>query len=248
MDTRSAHGGGVVSDDELALAPSVRAVLDAAAIPSSKIGPGRRGRLSAGERELYFWVLRRFASSGRPTGKDTRETAERLGLDADRALETLAAQDLVHLDQTGEIVVAYPFSGRPTQHRVRFGGGHEVDAMCAIDALGIAPMFDEAIEIVSRDLLTGEHIEVKLTPAGTGSWRPQGAVVVCGASGNGESCCSCCPVLNFFASEDNGERWLAGRPDVRGYVTTMEEAIEAGRAVFGEVLAPEHDAGLPSSP
>jgi hypothetical protein len=28
------------------------------------------------------------------------------------------------------------------------------------------------------------------------------------------------PVLSFFASEDNGERWLAGRPEVRGYVMT----------------------------
>lgn len=165
-----------MSSDEVTVTPSVRAALDAAAIPSSKVGPGRHERLSNGERELYFWVLLRFASSGRPTGKDTRETAERLGLDADRALETLAAQDLVHRDEAGEIVVAYPFSGRPTGHRVRFAGGHEVDAMCAIDALGIAPMFDEVIEIVSPDPLTGERIEVALTPAGTGSWRPQCAV------------------------------------------------------------------------
>lgn len=246
MDTRGAHGGGFVSDDELAVSPSVRAALDAAAIPTSKIGSGRHTRLTAGERELYFWVLRRFATSGRPTGKDTRETAERQGLDADRALQTLATQDLVHLDQTGEIVAAYPFSGRPTQHHVRFAEGHEVDAMCAIDALGIAPMFDAAIEIVTQDPLTGERIEVKLTPAGTGSWRPQSAVVVCGASGNGESCSSCCPVLNFFVSRENGKRWLAGRPDVRGYVITLDEAIEAGRAVFGDVLAPAADAELPS--
>ncbi|HEU0248565.1 MAG TPA: organomercurial lyase, partial [Gaiellaceae bacterium] len=95
----------------------------------------------------------------------------------------------------------------------------------------------------------GEQIELDLTPAGNGRWRPQGAVVVCGASGcGGESCCSCCPVLNFFASRENGLRWLAGRPDVRGYGMTMDEAIEAGRTVFGDVLAPERNAELPSSP
>lgn len=120
--------------------------------------------------------------------------------------------------------------------------------MCAIDALGIAPMLDESIEVVSRDPLTGERIEVELTPAGTGDWRPEGAVVVCGASGSGESCCSCCPVLNFFASPENGKRWLETRTDVRGYVMTMDEAIEAGRAVFGDVLlAPAGDSELPSS-
>ena len=229
------------------LTPGVAAALDAAAIPISKVGPGRHERLSGGERELYFWVLRRFAASGRPSGVETRETAGRLGLDADRALKTLAARDLVHFDQAGEIVVAYPFSGRPTEHRVRFAGGHEVDAMCALDALGIAPMFDEAIEINSRDPLTGERVEVKLNPSGTGSWQPEGAVVVCGASGGGESCCSCCPVLNFFASAENGERWLKERPDVRGYVMSMDEAIEAGRAVFGDVLASDRNSELPSS-
>jgi Alkylmercury lyase len=52
-------------------------------------------------------------------------------------------RSVVHRGADGEITVAYPFSGRPTAHRVRFPGGHEVDAMCAIDAVGIAPMFGE---------------------------------------------------------------------------------------------------------
>jgi hypothetical protein len=43
-------------------------------------------------------------------------------------------------------------------------------------------------------------------------------------------------VLNFFASAENGERWLDGRPDVRGNVMTLPDAIDAGRAVFGEVF------------
>jgi hypothetical protein len=49
-------------------------------------------------------------------------------------------EDLVHRGSDGEITVAYPFSGRPTGHRVRFSDGHEVDAMCAINALGVAPI------------------------------------------------------------------------------------------------------------
>jgi Alkylmercury lyase len=228
--------------------PGVAAALDAAAIPQFKVGPGRHARLTDSERELYFWILRRFAESGRPPGAETREAAEGFGLDAHSALATLAKDDLVHTDREWEITVAYPFSGRTSNHVVRFEGGHEVYAMCAIDALGIAPMFDEAIEIASQDPLTGEGIEIELTPAGTGSCRPEGAVVVCGASGSGESFCSCCPVLNFFASRKNGERWLAGRPDVRGYVMTMDEAIEAGRAVFRDVLARKRNAELPSAP
>lgn len=48
-----------------------------------------------------------------------------------------------------------------------------------------------------------------------GNWQPpEEAVVLCGASGSGESCCSCCPVLNVLASTGNAERWLAARPEV----------------------------------
>ncbi len=64
--------------------------------------------------------------------------------------------------------------------------------MCAIDALGIAPMFDQSIEIGSRDPLTDDRIAVALRPEGTGRWAPHEAVVVCGASGAGESCCTQC--------------------------------------------------------
>lgn len=230
------------------MTPEVATALAAAAIPMSKVGPGRHARLDESERELYFWILRRFAGRGRPSGAETREAAEGRGLDASTVLTTLANEDLVHTDRDGEITVAYPFSGRTTDHVVRLGNGHDVYAMCAIDALGMAPMLDRSIEIVSRDPLTGERIAVALSPEGAGRWEPREAVVVCGASGDGESCSSCCPVLNFFASSDNGERWLETRPDVSGYVMTMDEAIEAGRAVFGDVLAPERNAELRSSP
>jgi len=43
-------------------------------------------------------------------------------------------------------------------------------------------------------------------------------------------------VLNFFASSDNGERWLEQHPSVRGQVVSMPEAIAAGRVVFGDVF------------
>ncbi len=225
-----------VSDDRARLPPRVAAALAAAEIPPSKLGPARRARLTDSERELYFWILRRFATRGRPGSAETREAAKSLGVDAGRALETLAREDLVHLDRSGEIVVAYPFSGRPTAHRVRFRSGHEADAMCAIDALGIAAMFDEPIEIASRDPLTQEEIQVELQPDGDGNWQPQEAVVVAGTSRGRQSFRGCCPALNFFASARNAERWLEAHPGLHGHVISMGEAIAAGRAVFDDVF------------
>src|SRR6266516_1845211 len=110
------------------LAARVAAALAAAEIPPSKLGAARRARLSDSERKLYFWILLGFAAGGRPTSAETAAEAVRLGLDAQEALETLAREDLVHLDDDREVVVTYPFSGRPTVHQVRFQSGHEAYA------------------------------------------------------------------------------------------------------------------------
>jgi hypothetical protein len=229
IDTKDADAGQ--------LAPTVAAALAAAAIPPSKLGPARRARLSEAQRELYFWILRRFATDGRPRSGQVRAAADRLGLNAEDALETLGREDLVHRGADGEITVAYPFSGRPTAHRVRFPTGYEVDAMCAIDALGIAPMFGQRIDVESRDPVSGEQIRAWVTPDGAAEWSPESAVVVTGAlRSQGDACCGCCPVLNFFASSATAERWLAQHPEVSGNVISIHEAAAAGRAVFGEVL------------
>jgi alkylmercury lyase-like protein len=211
--------------------------LAAAEIPPSKLGAARQARLHDSERELYFWILRRFATHGRPTGAEMVAAGESLGLDAQEAVETLAREDLVHLGEDGEVAVAYPFSGRPTAHKVRFENGHQAHAMCAIDALGIAAMFDQPIEIISTDPLAGDDVRAQLTAQGEGTWEPASAVVVAGVSERSDdSFRGCCPVLNFFASSKNGERWLEQHSSVRGQVVAMPEAIAAGRAVFGDVF------------
>jgi Alkylmercury lyase len=213
--------------------------LAAAAIPAERRGRERLRTLTEGERELYRWILRGFAA-GRPPAPDALAgAASELELDVETTLERLRQRDLVHHDpSSGAILIAYPFSGRPAAHRVRLNG-REVYAMCAIDALGIAPMLGEPIEILSRDPLTGDGIRVELAPEGDGDWQPHEAVVLSGTTGRGDSCDCCCPVLNFFASADSAQRWLGLNSHVRGLVVPMQDAIAAGRAVFGDVLKDE---------
>ncbi|MFN2471325.1 MAG: alkylmercury lyase family protein [Gaiellaceae bacterium] len=220
------------------LAPGVAATLAAAEIPLSKLGPNRHARLAPAERELYVWILRQFATDGRPSSTQMLAAAARLAIDAEDALETLAREDLVHRGAHDEITVAYPFSGRPTAHRVRFPGGHLVEAMCAIDALGVASMFGEPIEIESRDPVSRAEIRARVAPDGDAEWWPGSAVVVTGAIRHqGDACCGCCPVVNFFASSANAEHWLAEHPEVRGNVISIRDAAAAGRAVFSDVLS-----------
>jgi hypothetical protein len=63
------------------LASGVTATLAPAEIPPTKLGPARRARLSEAERELYFLLLRRFATDGRPSSVELRAAAEQLGLE-----------------------------------------------------------------------------------------------------------------------------------------------------------------------
>jgi len=214
---------------------AVAEALTAAGIPPSSLGMCRGERLSPPERELYVWILGRFGSSGRPSGEAVRAEAAQLRLDFDQVREKLASEDLIHFDAEGEIAVAYPFSGRATPHRVLMDG-HAVYAMCAIDALGIAPMLTRTIQITSRDPITNQTIDVRLHADGTGTWLPKEAVVVAGRACEGEAFHGCCQVLNFFASPENAERYLREQPDVRGFPITIPQAIELGRVIFGDVL------------
>jgi Alkylmercury lyase len=155
---------------------------DATGIPAQRRGQARLARLSDAERGLYQWILRSFADGLPPKRDAANKTALRLGLEPAQAFAKLAREDLVHRDpRTGEIVVAYPFSGRPTAHRVRISERRNVNAMCAVDALGIPLMLREPSEITSRDPLTEEEIRIQVDPGGQVRWEPEDAAVFAGA-------------------------------------------------------------------
>ena len=207
-------------------------------IPGQRRGRARLQPLSPGERDFYDWILNAFAA-GRPPAPDTlADAASSFGVDVEAALSTFAREDLVHHDPaTGAILVAYPFSGIPRGHRVRIDGKHEVEAMCAIDALGIAPMLDREIEITSRDPLTGREVWVRLDPGEGAWWEPATSVVLNGrVCTGGPSFRSCCGQLNFFESGECVDGYLRANPGVTGRAIPLPEAIELGRMIFGDLL------------
>jgi Alkylmercury lyase len=98
-------------------------------------------------------------------------------------------------------------------------------------------MFSQAVEVTSRDPRTGETFRAQVGPDGNATWEPASAAVVTGAfDRSGDSCHGCCPVLNFFATRASAERWLTEHAHARGHVISIEDAIAAGRAVFGDVF------------
>lgn len=84
-----------------------------------------------------------------------------------RALITLDDDDLIRV-RDGYVDIAYPFSASPTSFVVRLPGGKERYACCATDALAIAPMVGQPVEIRSRCHHCGMPLEFPVTPQGPG--------------------------------------------------------------------------------
>jgi hypothetical protein len=82
-----------------------------------------------------------------------------------RALVKLDEDDLIRI-QAGLVDMAYPFSASPTPWVVRLPGDRERFACCAVDALGIAPMIGQVVEIRSRCHHCGEPLALESTPEG----------------------------------------------------------------------------------
>ncbi len=83
------------------------------------------------------------------------------------SLIRLDADDLIQLAD-GHVEAAYPFSAAPTPFVVQLAGGHERFACCAIDALGVAPMLGQRVEVRSRCHHSASRIEFSVTADGPG--------------------------------------------------------------------------------
>ena len=193
----------------------------------------RLGEAAAGVSRLLSAVSRRcirpcsarFAQTGGPPETSLLEDAA-APFDAAQALAELADRDFLCLDDAGRITAAYPFSALPTAHRVQIAGASAY-AMCAIDALGIAPMVDSKAVIQSADPSTGQPITVTVDGSNS-EWHPGTAVVFAGRTGSEAGSgitavavlagrCPRAPVLVWPAGHGRAGR-LAGCPARRGEV------------------------------
>jgi mercuric reductase len=166
----------------------------------------RQSQLEPQLRSLHIAILRHFATAGEPLSRD--EVEQLLGDDMDAALARLAADDLIVLTpDRRHITGAYPFTAEERVHVVLVNG-HTVHAMCALDALAIAPMFETATRIDSRCHVTGSPVEIHMQGTELLSARP-GDVHV-GIHWQGTSGCaaqSLCMEMVFLADAETAQRW-----------------------------------------
>lgn len=153
----------------------------------------------------------------------------------------LQRRDLVVFDATGErIVGAYPFTDHDTGHRVTLGD-RTVNAMCAVDALGIGAMAGGNATIASHCSGCGEPIQIDTCGQGRDLAEIQPSSSVVWLSTAYDGCCaagSLCTVTNFFCTDDHLAAWQQSRSaDEPGFRLSIEQALEVARAIFGPSLA-----------
>ena len=154
-------------------------------------------------------------------------------------LAELRRRDLVVLDGE-QIVGAYPFTDRDTGHRVTLDG-HVLNAMCAVDALGIGAMTGRDVAIASQCRHCGAPIRITTRERGRALAAVAPSTAVMWQSVRYEGGCaasSLCATTAFFCSDEHLSLWRDERSaDKPGFRLSIEEGLQAGRALFGPSLA-----------
>ena len=187
-------------------------------------------------KQLHQDILRSFVSRGRILTRE--EMAQQVG-DLEAAVDVLQRNDMVVFSGDGEPVGAYPFTMEEREHRVLVNG-HQVYAMCALDALSVSPMFGMDTEITSRCRVTGDPVSIR--QSGLTIENPEDAAdihfgIIWGAE-NTDSCCadSLCMEMMFLRDGKTARQWLAEDPANRE-IFTLREAMEFGARFFVPLMS-----------
>lgn len=191
-------------------------------------------------------ILAGFATMGRTPS--LTQLAKTTGLASDTiesVLRELKSRDLVVLDAAGtRVLAAYPFAEHDTGHRVRLKTGW-VNALCAVDALGIGGMVGQktVIQSACRQCRAPIRVETNNQGANLTSYDPPSAAVWIGdwyADGCGAT--SLCTTIAFFCSDSHlGQSQASARHGTGGRRLSIEEAHQVGLAIFGPMLKPGMD-------
>jgi len=195
----------------------------------------RQSQLDPQLRKLHIAILRHFATAGQPLSRD--QVAQQLGdTDVDAALTRLADDDLIVLSpDRRDIAGAYPFTAENRVHAVLVNG-HTVHAMCALDALAIAPMFETATRIDSRCHITDTPVEIHMQGAELLSSMPGDVRVgIHWQSALGCAAQSLCMEMVFLADAETAQRWQQQDSDNTD-LYELPDAVRFAAAYFRPLL------------
>lgn len=196
----------------------------------------KQSQLEPQLRDLHIAILRHFATGGQALTR--AQIAQQLGDDGvDAALARFADDDLVVLTpDRRNLAGAYPFSTEERPHTVLVNG-HTVHAMCALDALAIAPMFETATRIDSRCHVSDTPVEIHMQGAELLSAKPGNIRV--GIHWQGTSGCaaqSLCMEMVFLRDAETAQHWQQQDSDNIS-LFELPDAVRFAAAYFRPLLA-----------
>ncbi len=195
----------------------------------------RQAALPTAWRSAHRAILAGYAGDGRPPSLADLERLPGID-DAKALLSRLAGDDMAVLDDNGKIVGAYPFTSETTPHRVAVGG-HAVQAMCAVDALAMAPMLKCVTRVDSSCEVSGQPVQVAMAGQAVTARHPIAPRVgIHWAPACGHTAHSLCRQMIFLADEEAVAGWRAEAPEARR-IYTLEQAAALGAAFFVPLLA-----------
>lgn len=206
--------------------------------------------LSPTENMIRAAILFYFSEGKKVNVADLAPLEKQLGVDIKLILEKFSKLDLIHWDYTsGNVTVAYPFSGTPTPHRVTLPGKAPAYSMCAVDALGIPSMFESDARIESECAHCGKKITIDIknnvpvsnpenvvVGVGTVSDANSCSTTSCGPDPNAPVSTSCCPAIQFYCSEEHWALSNEKNATKTGEKLTLTDAFTVGAGVFGGAL------------
>ncbi len=176
-----------------------------------------------------------FATTGRPPVLDVIGRAAEM--DGAAVIDRLSSDDLI-VEADGRIEGAYPFSLEPTPHVLSIGG-FQVYAMCALDAVAVAPVFDLEVVTASRCAVTDAPIRVHQHGATVETFEPTDLRVgVRWQQPDGCAAHSMCRDMVFLSDLDTAEHWRGEDPDGAG-VFDLHEAVDFGVGFFAPLISDE---------
>jgi len=194
-------------------------------------------KLPSNLKVLHKQVLYSLVNQGSPPTRD--ELNDALGEECvENSLEKLGSDDLIVLDAEGRLAVgAYPVTIEKTPHKILVNG-HSIYAMCALDAVSVAPMFEVDTIIQSRCHVSQTMITIRMHGSDILEALPTVDVTV-GIRWKMPSAVaahSMCMEMVFLKDRKTAMAWQNG--DTQNIsLFSLSEAVAFGKAFFRPLLS-----------
>ena len=167
----------------------------------------RQAQLTPEVKKLHQAILHSLATRGvPPTFEEMTELVGKEQLAS--ALQTLGKQDLIVLNAAGtDVVGAYPVTTEVTPHRLDINS-HSIYAMCALDAVSVAPLFDTEVRIASLCHVSGDPIQIHMRSRDVIEANPPNIMIgIRWQMPSGSAAHSMCTEMVFLKDENTAKQW-----------------------------------------